>query len=197
MAWQWKAWHMPGQRRREILVAAREREARVLELRKGGATTRQIGDSLGVSHQRAEQLLRRALDRLPREPAEELRRLELARLDALWLAMWPQAMQGAGWAVDRCLAVMARRARLLGLDAADQRADRLVDVLEEAAPLVAGVLLAVVDGLGLSSEQREAALDLARAELLAAQARAPEGPQGAPPLRLVPERAAAVLHRPG
>jgi Sigma-70, region 4 len=154
------------------VIQARERERHALELRKGGATLAQVGEALGVSKARASQLLERALGRLPRESGEEVRRLEVERLDALLMAMWPQAMKGSGWAVGRCLEVMERRARLLGLDAADARADRLVDVLAEAAPLVAGVLLAVVDRLGLDDQQRALALEAAQGELLAIEARA-------------------------
>ena len=55
-----------------------------------------------------------------REPAEAVRKIELDRLDALQRSLWPAALKGDLRdlpAVDRVLAVMGRRARLLGLDA--------------------------------------------------------------------------------
>jgi hypothetical protein len=39
------------------------------------------------------------------------------RLDALWGALYPIAMDGQLGAVDRCLSIQSRRAKLLGLDA--------------------------------------------------------------------------------
>ena len=101
----------------EIQIAAREREARALQLRKAGASFEQIGRALGVSTPRAWRIFQRGLARVVHEPAEELRQLEALRLDGLLTAMWPHAMAGKGWAVDRVLAIMQRRARLLGLDA--------------------------------------------------------------------------------
>jgi hypothetical protein len=44
-------------------------------------------------------------------------RLEEERLDALLAAVWEKALAGDGPAIDRALAIMARRARLRGIDA--------------------------------------------------------------------------------
>ena len=54
--------------------------------------------------------------------------MESERLDALLAALWPAAMAGNCRAVDRCLSVMHRRAKLLGLDAPSRRA---VEVITE------------------------------------------------------------------
>lgn len=56
------------------------------------------------------------------EPADELRSLELERLDRLLLGVWSQAAKGNQGAVDRALKIMERRARLLGLDAPTKQA---------------------------------------------------------------------------
>jgi len=56
------------------------------------------------------------LARWAQETSQELINLERARLDALFMAVFPQARRGIMPAVDRCLAIMQRRARLLGLD---------------------------------------------------------------------------------
>lgn len=50
-------------------------------------------------------------------PAEEVRTLEVARLDAMLLALWPQVKQGNQGAIEKALKVEERRAKLLGLDA--------------------------------------------------------------------------------
>ena len=61
------------------------------------------------------------------EAADEVRALELARLDALLAALWPQ--QGEPAVVDRVLRIMERRAKLLGLDA-PTRVDAVLDIYE-------------------------------------------------------------------
>ena len=60
--------------------------------------------------------IQRELARTLQEPADDVRRLEIERLNDLYRAMAPKALSGDTWSVDRCLAIMARRAALLGLD---------------------------------------------------------------------------------
>jgi hypothetical protein len=90
-----------------------------LELRKGGLTFRQIGERMGFSEQRAHRLVTEELQRLNADRAEaaaEVARLECERLDALLAAVWPEAQEGNLPAVDRVLAILARRAKMLGID---------------------------------------------------------------------------------
>ena len=99
---------------------AAEREKKAFALRMAGATYEQIGAQLGVTTGAAYKMVKRVLERTRRETdelADELRRLEVERLDALTLTLWKQATAGNFGAVDRVLRVMERRARLLGLDA--------------------------------------------------------------------------------
>jgi hypothetical protein len=99
---------------------AAARRLQALELRKGGASYRQIGERLGVSDCQAHNDVSRCLDNLSKladDVAGHLRTMEEARLDALLLAVMPQARQGNLGAVDRVVRIMERRARLLGLDA--------------------------------------------------------------------------------
>jgi hypothetical protein len=99
---------------------AAARRLQALEMRKGGASYGQIGKQLGVSDQQASNDVRRCLDRLGKladDVAGHLRTMEEARLDALLLAVMPQARQGNLGAVDRVVRIMERRAKLLGLDA--------------------------------------------------------------------------------
>jgi hypothetical protein len=58
-----------------------------------------------------------ALKATLQEPADELRKMELERLDRLLLAVWGQAAKGNQGGIDRALKIMERRAKLLGLDA--------------------------------------------------------------------------------
>jgi hypothetical protein len=68
------------------------------------------------SAQNIHQLIERALAQAPQQSVAEIRLLEVHRLDQLLAAVWSNAMAGDLPAVDRCLAIMYRRARLLGLD---------------------------------------------------------------------------------
>ena len=90
-----------------------------IELRRHGYTLKRIGQVLGVSTQTAANYVNyclRELVELTAAATEEYRALELARLDALQAPIWDQAISGNLWAVDRCLAIMERRSKLLGLD---------------------------------------------------------------------------------
>jgi len=117
------------------------RDAAAARLRVEGHTFQQIADRLGYRHRGlARRAVERALMGTIRESADELRALELARLDEMWCRSWsvmatPYATVSGGrvvrdgdgkvvpdWkpildAIDRLLKIMERRARLLGLDA--------------------------------------------------------------------------------
>lgn len=98
---------------------ARERECRAFELRKQGKSYRAIGKELGVSHAAAAKMVKRVLselDRLTKEEAAEVRRLETERLDAMLEAVWPKAEKGNQDAIDTVLKLQKRRADLWGLD---------------------------------------------------------------------------------
>ena len=99
-------------------LQAVERAKQALELRKGGASFPEIARALGYSGPAgAYQAVMSALRKTLKEPAEEVRTLEVARLDAMLLALWPQVRQGNQGAIDKALKVEERRAKLLGLDA--------------------------------------------------------------------------------
>jgi DNA-binding CsgD family transcriptional regulator len=98
-------------------VIAQEREARALDMRKAGATYQQIANTLNVSRPAAYKMVARSLHEMKAEHVDEVRQLELTRLDALVLALWKQALAGDVQVVDRVLKIMDRRAAYLGLDA--------------------------------------------------------------------------------
>ena len=98
-------------------VRAHERHLQALELRKAGVTYEVIAGQLGYANASgARKAVLSALKATLREPAAELRELELARLDAMLLPLWRPVQAGDEKAVDRALRIMERRARLLGLD---------------------------------------------------------------------------------
>jgi hypothetical protein len=111
-----------------------ERAARALELRKGGATYEMIGQDLEVSTVRAFQIVNEALKALVAEPAAEVRKLEVERLDHMLSVIWPVATNAASEtttvdasllemilkAQDGVRKLMERRAKLLGIDAPEK-----------------------------------------------------------------------------
>ncbi len=117
--------------------AAREaRRAQALRLRLAGLSYDAIAHQLGFRHRAAAyRAVTRALTAMQREAAPAVRALELARLDALLERVWPRAMAGHLPAVDRVLAILDRRARLLGLHT-PERVDFTV-VTHEARVLAA------------------------------------------------------------
>lgn len=88
-----------------------------LELRKTGYTYERIAQQCGWAN--ASSAYRAVQDGLKltlQEPADDLRNLELARLDGVLVGVYQQAVKGSLSAVDRVIKIMERRSRLLGLD---------------------------------------------------------------------------------
>lgn len=107
-------------------IAIAQRRALALTLRKQGGSFRDIADALrkqpgvsaGYSPSNAYRDVRDELDRLNKqnsETAEQVRRLELERLDTLHAKLWPMALKGDFAAFDRVLSLMDRRDRYLGI----------------------------------------------------------------------------------
>ncbi len=100
----------------------------VLELRKAGRTFDEIADALGYADRSgAKHAYDSALKRMGREAAEDLRELELYRLEDLWATAYHRAMQLAEDDHDGFLKFQAhmlnisrRRSGLMGLDAPRQ-----------------------------------------------------------------------------
>lgn len=77
-----------------------------------------IANELGYnSKQAAFDAVSRELKAITREPAEEVLRLDLERLDRMWGIHYLNAQAGDAQALASCMRIMERRARLLGLDA--------------------------------------------------------------------------------
>ena len=123
----------------EKRIAAAERQARALELRKAGLGYAAIAHQLGYAGPSgAYKAIMTALRALTGEPAKELRDLELARLDDLLAGLWADARQGNVQKIDRVLKLMQRRAALLRLDAPQRFADA-TDHRAEAEAIAADI----------------------------------------------------------
>jgi transposase-like protein len=97
--------------------AIAEKRRQALELRKAGYGFDDIARALGyVNAGGAYKAVQQALKDTYREPADEVRKLELERIDRLTRAIWTRAVGGDGESIDRVLRLMQRRAKYLGLD---------------------------------------------------------------------------------
>lgn len=100
------------------IKAVEEKQLQALEYRKMAYSYSQIAEALGYAGpQGAQAAVMSALARIIREPAQEVLKLELERLDAMFSKPYQAAISGDLVAVGSCLNIMARKARMLGLDA--------------------------------------------------------------------------------
>jgi hypothetical protein len=144
-----------------------DRERRVLDLRAGGMTFDRIASNLGYADRgAAHKAYRRALTRTLKQPAQDVRDLEEYRLDRLLSALWPKAMGGDAHAAMGALRIMDRRAKLLGLDHADQLAERAQSLAESQGAALAQGLSWMLEQLGMAGDPRGQAAAVAMLERL-------------------------------
>jgi hypothetical protein len=108
-----------GKKGASVQINRVERRIMALNMRRAGASYREIATTLRCGLKTAERDVRHALAALAAEQragAEALRALEAARLDALQVAFWRKAVAGDVEAAKVVLRIFERRARLLGLD---------------------------------------------------------------------------------
>lgn len=140
------------------IALAAERREKMLELRIAGASERAIAKEMNLASATVHEGLKIAVNELKERTmmlAEDVRRIELERLDKMTLALFTRRSDPR--TADTLLRIMERRARLLGLDSptlVDTRnqtvvvkrdLDRLSD--DDLAVLEAALLkMEVVDG---------------------------------------------------
>lgn len=108
---------MPLKGQIETSIVRREK---ALELRMAGMSYYYISKELGVSKSTAFSDVQKALKEIQSrytEVAENIRTIELARIERLILGIWHSARKGDLQAIDRINRLMERKSRLLGLDA--------------------------------------------------------------------------------
>lgn len=94
-----------------------EKEAKVLELRRGGLTFDLIAQRLGyASASGAYKAYQNACNRIVYDDVIETRKVEMDRLDIAQAAIWGNVVQGEVPSVIALIRIMERRAKLLGLD---------------------------------------------------------------------------------
>jgi len=116
-----------------------ENRLKALQLRKAGLSYEVIGRQLHCTKQNAYRLVKSALESTRKQCSEEtenLRQLEVERLDAMLASLWTPASRGDHASIDRVVKLMERRARLLGLDAPAKVAPTSPDGEDAYDPLV-------------------------------------------------------------
>lgn len=122
-----------------------ERQARAVALRKMGFSYTEIAKDLDVTKQAAFAYVKEAIAELKdeiREDSEDVKELELQRLDAMLVRLWRSAMPspqpGSNYipepdtkSMKLILEVMDRRSRLMGLDAAQRVEHVTIDVIDK------------------------------------------------------------------
>lgn len=99
-------------------IETAQKQAQAIALRLEGLPYRAIGARMGISDKNAFKHVKNALQRYRQataETVEEVRELELQRIDELINGLWAQ--RGNNRVVDTITRLMDRRAKLLGLDA--------------------------------------------------------------------------------
>lgn len=150
-----------------LKVARKQREA--VQLRIAGASLAMIAERVGYAHPSgAHQAITRALrEMLPDETREDLRRLEIAKLDRLEMNAWPRALAGDEKAEATIIRAIGLRAKLLGLEA-----PAVLDVRVREGEMVRVEILDVLndefleairplqDAISAASEMRAGAIDV-------------------------------------
>lgn len=120
-------------------IEVTERQRQAVELRKAGAGFEEIARQLGYKDASgAYRAVKAALRKTIQQPADELRALEAARLDAMLLGIYADARKGNVAKIDRVLNIMTRRAKLFGLDAPTKTED-VTDYRKEAEAIAAEI----------------------------------------------------------
>lgn len=103
-------------------IAQVELQTKALEYRKMGLNYTQIAQKLGWnSGQSAWNACDAALKRTIQDTADDVRKLELERLDAMFVPVYGNALRGDLMALSAAINIMNRRAKLLGLDAPERK----------------------------------------------------------------------------
>jgi hypothetical protein len=98
-------------------MTATQKQAEAMRLRASGKSLAAIAKAVGYrSESGAHKAIVSGLKKTLKEPADELRTLEAERLDRMLEGIWEKATNGGTWEIDRVIAIMDRRARLIGLD---------------------------------------------------------------------------------
>jgi hypothetical protein len=98
-------------------IARAERDRDWIELRRQGLLESEIASRYEVRQQTVSKAILKYVRNLPAIAADDLRRIEAERLDALTAALAPAIAKGDPRSIEAAVRISERRAKLLGLDA--------------------------------------------------------------------------------
>lgn len=139
-------------------AATIERHGKALDLRRAGLSLDVIAKQLGYgSRASVSRALSSELKRVVTEPAEDLLKMEIERMDRLRAGHWTKAVGGDVASANIVLKVSERVAKLRGLDDYERRmaevAERKQALDEQQAALMAAAMAALIGRLNLTPEQ--------------------------------------------
>lgn len=137
-----------------------ERDRRAYELRLSGMKLEDIAmhpDVEAPSAAAVSTMLKREQRRHTSPLVHEARKLEADRLDALQAVRWPQAMAGNAAAIEEVLAIMRRRAQLLGLDHKDVINSKRLALEEDRVKFIAFAFTRAMEAVSVHGEDRQRA----------------------------------------
>lgn len=150
---------MATKKRKSVPPEQFDKENKVLELRRSGETWERIAVAVGYANASgAQKAYARVVSRVQRESVDEIRDLELDRLDRIQRAFWtPAIVDRDKRAAEVVLKVMDRRAKLLGLEAPTKVQAEVVNYdgnydYNEDIERIIGLLSTVDSGKPLSLE---------------------------------------------
>lgn len=97
-------------------VKRNEQMRKVYEMRLAGKTHKEIADEMCIATGTVHGWIKKELERSAPEAREEVRQLEVERLDFMYTKLHPRIEKGDEKAINSALRIMDRRAKLLGLD---------------------------------------------------------------------------------
>ena len=126
-------------------IKLQQRRAAALDYRLQGHAYHRIAKALGCHPSTAHDYVVKPLrDMVPRETAEAVLQLEMARLDAMQGAIFANAANGDIPSIDACLRIIHQRARLLGLYPSDKHNSLHVSVGDRPTAEDAGIQVTFV-----------------------------------------------------
>jgi hypothetical protein len=142
-------------------IARRERAIEIMDLRKAGWSLEKIGlmQKPKISRERVRAIIDHWLTVTTVGAVESIRNLELERLDELQTGFWDKALNGDPFAVDKVLAIMAKRAQLLGLNAPEKTQVEEVGKLAEAKTQVEDAKAELIAKLNVAAQRLRIAQD--------------------------------------
>ena len=107
-----------GHKTTQAYIDNAHRRAKAINLRLAGLTYEEIAAECGWNSRQAAQVaIRDSIMAVAGEPSKELLALHIGRLDKMFGLQYARAVAGDLDAVNGCLKIMERQARLMGMDA--------------------------------------------------------------------------------